>query len=177
MDALKPRRFNTSIMVMILPFLRNVMLRASRTATLVAPPAARIAIGSSFAFTGYGKLQNIERTTQFFADLGIPAAGAQAIFVSSLELVGGIGIVLGLGTRIFSIMLLGTMAVALATADRAGLLEALQFGGARSLMDVTPIPFALGLLYLIAHGAGPLSIDRLMASMAWAGPAQPQLES
>ena len=46
----------------------------------------------------------------------IPLAAQQAPFVVAVEMFGGLGLMLGLGTRIAAMMLSGTMVVALATA-------------------------------------------------------------
>ncbi len=54
-----------------------------------------------------------EGTGGFFDSLGIPAAGFFAIVVSLLELLGGLALILGIGTRIVGLLLAIDMLVAL----------------------------------------------------------------
>src|SRR6266404_9968764 len=97
-------------------------LRITAALAFLAPLLTRLVVGWGFHITGHGKLSNLEKVTGFFTDLGIPFPGANAAFIASLEFVGGICLMLGLGTRIFSLLLSATMIVALLTADRANLI-------------------------------------------------------
>ena len=130
---------------------------ADATALLI-----RLTIGQAFLLTGLGKLRNHERTADFFASLGIPAPGLQAWFIGGLEMVGGGLLLLGLVTRPIATLLLGTMAVAILTADREDFLGALALSPEKGLTDVVPWIYGLLLLALIAHGAGRVSLDRLI---------------
>src|SRR5262245_7355887 len=84
----------------------------------IAPLLTRLVLGHAFILTGLGKWKNFDRTADFFGTLGIPAPRVNAGFVATLELVGGACLVLGLGTRIFSLLLAASLTVALMTADR-----------------------------------------------------------
>ena len=132
-------------------------IAADATALLI-----RLTIGQAFMLTGLGKLRNHERTADFFSSLGIPAPGLQAWFIGGLELVGGGLLLLGLVTRPIATLLLGTMAVAILTADREDFLGALALSPEKGLTDVVPWMYGLLLLALLAHGAGRLSLDRLI---------------
>lgn len=96
----------------------DVIPRALESLQFAAPLLTRLLVGITFFYTGQGKLQNLDRTVSFFADQGIPFPAANAVFISSLEFFGGICLILGLGTRIFSALLSSTMVVALLTADK-----------------------------------------------------------
>ncbi|HEV2688169.1 MAG TPA: DoxX family protein [Bryobacteraceae bacterium] len=124
-----------------------------------APLLTRLLVGVTFFYTGQGKFQNLDRTTAFFADLGIPFAAANALFISSLELVGGICLMLGLGTRIFSLLLSSTMIVALLTADKANFVGKFP----AELTDVSPVVLLVFLVWLALYGPGRVSIDRFLA--------------
>ena len=124
-----------------------------------APLLTRLLVGITFFYTGQGKLQNLDRTATFFADLGIPFAAANALFTSSLEFIGGICLMLGLGTRIFSLLLSSTMIVALLTADKANFIAKFP----AELTDVSPVVLLTLLVWLLLYGPGRLSIDRLLA--------------
>ena len=125
----------------------------------VAPLLTRVVLGEAFFLTGRGKLENFDRTVSFFSDIGLPFAQANAAFVSTLELVGGLCLMLGLGTRIFSFLLSGTMVVALLTADKDSFVKNFPSG----LTDVVPVVYMMLLIWLICYGPGRLSIDHWIA--------------
>lgn len=127
----------------------------------VALLATRLVFGQSFLLTGLGKLRNLDDLVEFFRSLGIPFASVQAPMVASLEFVGGILLMLGLGTRAAAALLSSTMVVALLTADRASLLQAFTFG--EGFANVAPVPFLVAMLWLIAKGPGPFAVDQLIA--------------
>src|SRR4051794_32432807 len=77
--------------------------------------------GWSFFLTGKGKLLNLDKTTAFFTDLGLPLPKLNAIMAGTTEMVGGLLLLIGLGSRLVSVPLAFTMAVAYATADREAL--------------------------------------------------------
>jgi uncharacterized membrane protein YphA (DoxX/SURF4 family) len=93
-------------------------LRIAAALSFLAPLLTRLFVGQAFFLTGRGKWQHFENTVTFFTELGIPFPQANAAFVASLELVGGICLIVGLLTRLMSAGLLSTMVVALLTADR-----------------------------------------------------------
>lgn len=129
----------------------------------VAPLITRLAIGYAFYEAGKGKWGNLENTTGFFESLGIPAPAANAAFVATLELVGGLALMLGLGTRLFALGLSGTMAVALLTAHRSEFYNALRGAGDAGVTDVVPFVYLTLLLWLVCFGPGALSLDRMLA--------------
>jgi putative oxidoreductase len=133
-------------------------------ATALQPIAAlvtRLVIGWMFFGTGHGKWVNFENTVQFFTDKGIPAPRVNAAFIASLELAGGLCLMAGLCTRIIAFLLSCTMVVAILTADWADFTGALG-GGKKDLLDVTPVPPLMFLLWLLAFGAGAISLDRIL---------------
>ena len=77
--------------------------------------AVRLYWGWQFAQTGWGKLNNLERVTGFFTSLGIPFPALNAAFIGTLEFSGGILLALGLGSRLISLLLTGSMLVAFVT--------------------------------------------------------------
>jgi putative oxidoreductase len=130
--------------------------------TPCAPLLTRLIIGHAFMQTGIGKWQNFHDTVDFFASLGLPAPAVNAAFIATLEVVGGTALILGLGTNLFAALLSSTMAVALLTADRANFIGALTGTGDTALTDILPIMFLMPLAWLVAFGAGPLSLDWLI---------------
>jgi uncharacterized membrane protein YphA (DoxX/SURF4 family) len=94
------------------------VLGVLRTASFIAPLLTRVVIGFPFFLGGRAKWQNLERTAGVFADLGIPAPAANAVFIALLEMIGGLLLIVGLGTRVVGSLLSCTMIVAIATAHR-----------------------------------------------------------
>src|SRR3954447_8762867 len=83
----------------------------------------RLYWGIQFIGTGWGKVHNLAKVTSFFTDLGIPAPALNAAFVSGLELVGGLLLVIGLASRPIAFMMTINMLVAYITADREALMS------------------------------------------------------
>jgi putative oxidoreductase len=138
-------------------------LRILAACAFIAPLLTRLVVGWGFHVTGHGKLQNLGKVTGFFSDLGIPFPGANAAFIASLEFVGGLCLILGLGTRIFAFLLSCTMVVALLTADKPTFIEKFP----DSLTDVTSFTYLLFLIWLVLYGPGPVSLDRFLSK--WLG--------
>jgi putative oxidoreductase len=125
----------------------------------------RIALGTVFILSGWGKLHNIEKVVGFFTDLGIPFPNFQAHMVAATELGGGILILLGLFTRLAAIPLSVTMIVAIITAKIS---EIHSFG---DLMGTEEYLYFLGFFMLIIFGGGCASLDYLIAKKQKAYPA------
>src|ERR1700733_12374366 len=67
--------------------------------------AIRLYWGYQFMQDGWGKLTHLDKVTEFFTSLALPAPGATAFMVGSIELVGGLLFLLGLGSRLVSLIL------------------------------------------------------------------------
>jgi putative oxidoreductase len=135
------------------------------------PLLTRLVMGEAFFLTGRGKLANFDNTVQFFTTLGIPMPELNAAFVSRLEFYGGIALILGVLTRLVAAGLASTMVVALLTADKQGLLDALRISGDAGLTDVVPFVYLIFLLWLVIVGPGPLSLDALVSRWLHLRPA------
>lgn len=131
-------------------------LSVLRTLDWVGPLLVRFTVGLVFLVTGWGKLHNLDGVTQFFASLDIPAAHANAVFVSSVELVGGALLILGLGTRVASMFLVGVMAVAIATAKLP------ELHGVVDLVDTVEAVYLVVFVWLLTTGAGRASLDHVL---------------
>ena len=85
------------------------MLRKNEVGTIIL----RVFLGATFFIHGLAKFQGgIENTVGFFESLGLP--GFTAYLVALIELIGGIAVVLGVGTRIIAILFAIVLAVAIA---------------------------------------------------------------
>lgn len=117
----------------------------------------RLYWGWQFAETGWGKIGNIAKVTDFFTTLGIPFPGLNAHFIAGLEFGGGILMAVGLFSRPIGFLLTANMLVAYITADREALFSFLsdpdKFTGA------SPFTFLVASLVLLAAGPGLFSVD------------------
>jgi putative oxidoreductase len=79
----------------------------------------RVFLGATFLIHGAAKFQGgIENTVGFFESLGL--AGFTAYIVALIELIGGLAMILGVGTRIVSILFAIVLAVAIIKVKVAG---------------------------------------------------------
>lgn len=122
----------------------------------LGPLVIRLALGVVFVTSGWGKLHNLDDVIGFFKDLHIPLAGPQAVFVSTVELVGGIAVIVGLGTRIASALLIGVMTVAILTAKLDDIHGVLDFA------KTEEVHYLLMFVWLLVAGAGKASLDHLL---------------
>ncbi len=122
----------------------------------------RLYWGWQFLETGWGKVNNLPKVTQFFTNLGIPFPGLNAPFIAGLELVGGAVLILGVFSRPMSLLLAADMLVAYVVADRDALLSLIsdpdKFTGA------TPYTFLMASLIILIFGPGKFSIDAWIES-------------
>lgn len=138
------------------PQFRALCAKAVHIGEALAPLSSllvRLALGVMFAQSGWGKLQNLERTAGFFEGLGIPAPAFHALLVGNVEFIGGAFVAIGLLTRTAALPLAITMVVAIATAllpDVEGVLDFIT-------LDET-LYLAL-LAWAITHGPGKWSLD------------------
>ena len=123
--------------------------------------AVRLYWGFQFAQTGWGKLHNLAKITGFFASLNIPIPSFTAPFVSALEFVGGVLLMLGLLSRPFALLLACNMFVAYWTADREALSAIFSDPGKFYAAD--PYTFLFASLMVLIFGAGFVAVDTPVA--------------
>lgn len=120
----------------------------------------RLMFGWTLFETGKGKLQNIDRFTEFLTHLHIPMPGANAHFVASLECVGGLLLLLGLFSRLIAIPLIINFIVAYITADHEALVG--FFKDQDAFTSAAPFLYLLVSLIILAFGPGLFSLDELI---------------
>jgi putative oxidoreductase len=125
--------------------------------------ALRLVWGWQFLTTGFGKVQNHERVTEFFASLGIPMPGLNAWFVGGLEMVGGALLLLGLFSRPIAVLLTGNMLVAYLTADRPAILGV--FSNLDAFLKADPFWFLFVSVIVLTLGPGAISLDRILTKV------------
>jgi putative oxidoreductase len=117
----------------------------------------RLYWGWQFAQSGWGRLHHLDQATAFFASLNIPFPVVNVIFISSLELVGGILLIVGLASRLTGLLLVCDMAVAYWTADREALSSI--FSNPGKFYGADPYTFLFAAAMVLVFGAGLFSID------------------
>jgi putative oxidoreductase len=122
--------------------------------------AIRLYWGWQFAQSGWGKLHSLPKVTEFFSSLNIPFPGVNAHFVAGLEFVGGVLLILGLGSRLISLLLVCNMLVAYWTADYQALFSVFSDPGKFYVAD--PFTFLFASLLILIFGAGFFSLDTLI---------------
>ncbi|MFE4352801.1 DoxX family protein [Peribacillus butanolivorans] len=114
----------------------------------------RVMLGITFLMHGLSKFQSgLDNISGWFQSIGIP--GFMAYVVGTIELVGGIALTLGLGTRIISALLIFIMAGAIVYVKfPAGFMG--NGEGAGFELDLILMIIAL---HLVLNGSRFLSID------------------
>jgi len=120
----------------------------------------RLYWGYSFMQTGWGKLHNLARVTDFFTSLGIPLPGVMAHFIAGLEFFGGILLMVGLASRLVALLLAGNMFVAYWTGDHAALVNI--FHDPDKFFAADPYLFFAASVLILVFGSGALSVDYLL---------------
>jgi putative oxidoreductase len=121
----------------------------------------RLYWGWQFAQTGWGKLHNIQHVIGFFTSLGIPAPALNAWFVSGLEFVGGILLIVGLGSRLTALLLAIDMFVAYITTDTEALRAIISDPG--KLYADAAYTFLFASLLVLIFGPGRFALDYVLS--------------
>ena len=118
----------------------------------------RILISLIFIMAGATKITGYAGTAAYMASQGVP--GALLPLVIATELGGGLLVALGLWTRAAAFAVGGFSAL-------AALLFHANFGDQmQQVLFMKDFALAGGFLYIVAHGAGPLSLDAWRAKKA-----------
>src|SRR5258707_7807420 len=67
--------------------------------------SVRLYWGWQLAQSGWGKLHNLDKVTEFFGSLNLPMPAQMAVAISCLEFFGGILLAIGLFSRLISLVL------------------------------------------------------------------------
>ena len=136
------------------PLLSSLLNSSAPRATWLV----RAILGAVFVSEGIQKfLFPDELGVGRFVKIGIPAPEVMAPFVGTVETVGGLFLILGLGTRLVAVPLLFSMLVAITSTK---LVTFGKNGFWKTAHEArTDLLMIFGLLFLLAEGAGPLSLD------------------
>lgn len=118
---------------------------------------ARLAMAGEFVQSGWDKLHDLDSLTSYFVELGIPMPHVSATATATTELVGGLLLLVGLGTRFAAVALTVVMTVAIVTAKLDGVHTVSDF------FYLSEPCYIVIFLVLIFQGPGAVSADRWIA--------------
>lgn len=123
--------------------------------------AVRLYWGWQLVQSGWGKLHNLPKVTDFFTSLNLPMPAQMAVAISCLEFFGGIFLAIGLLTRLTALALTINLIMAYVTADR----EALRsiFSDPDKFYAAAPYTFLIASLIILIFGPGKFCVDTLLA--------------
>ncbi|MGA7748618.1 MAG: DoxX family protein, partial [Gallionella sp.] len=140
---------NTNIFKQFNGSIANLVNKPAISATLVI--AARVLASAIFIVAGYGKLgAGYAGTQAYMASAGAP--GALLPLVITLEIGGGIALLLGFQTRLVAFLLAGFCII-------SGMLFHSGADQMQQIMFMKNLAMAGGLLAFTVFGAGRLSLD------------------
>jgi putative oxidoreductase len=125
--------------------------------------AIRLYWGWQFMQDGWGKLTHLDKVTEFFSSLSLPAPGVAALMVALIELTGGFLFAFGIASRLTSLVLFANMTMAYLSVpdDRTNFSHILSkpddFYGA------TPYSYWFAALLILILGPGVFAVDWLIA--------------
>jgi len=125
--------------------------------------AIRLYWGWQFVQDGWGKFTHLDRVTQFFTSLNLPAPGMTALAVALIELVGGILFAMGLASRLVSLMLFVNMTMAYLSVpdDRTNFFHLLS--KPEDFYGAGPYTYWFAALLILIFGPGLFAVDWLIA--------------
>ena len=101
-------------------------------------------------------MNNLAKITEYFAELGIPMPGFNAVLASYTELVCGFLLVIGLASRLASVPLVITMVVAILTAKKS------ELHSVPDLFGFVEWTYIAIMLVIFALGPGKIALDALV---------------
>jgi putative oxidoreductase len=116
----------------------------------------RASLAAVFVPSGWGKLHDLGKVTEFFAELGIPAPAFNATLVAISELGCGLLLLVGALSRFAAMPLIISMTVATITAKRE------EITGIAALLAIDEVVYVVMAIVILVLGAGRLSIDGLL---------------
>ena len=118
--------------------------------------ASRLIIAYGFAKPALMKLSDMTATAQWFASIAIPFPTFTAYLVSGIETIGIIALILGLLTRVFSVLLSFVMMGAMLFVHSSH-----GFSVAQNGIEI-PLYYMIFLFIFASYGGGKYALDNLL---------------
>ena len=134
-------------------------MNACQLVTKFGPLAGRVMLALIFLISGYAKIGDFAGTAGYMASKGIPFAEIALVLTIIIEIGGGAMLVAGWKARWAALALFLFLIPATLIFHNFWAVEAAQFQNQMNhfLKNVCILG---GMLYIMAYGPGPLSIDR-----------------
>jgi len=116
----------------------------------------RVLLAALFLLSGLGKIPGYAATAGYMASVGVP--GGLLPVVIALEVLGAAALIIGWKTRIMAFLLAGFTLLS-AVLFHSNFADQVQM-----IMFLKNLSIAGGLLLLVVHGAGRISVDRRNAN-------------
>lgn len=121
---------------------------------------ARLAMAGEFIPSGWSNLHHLDKMAAYFASLHIPAPGLNAMASAATELVAGLLLLIGLGTRFAAASLVVVMTVAILTAK----IHEPAVHSIDTFLYLAEPMYVVICLWLVFYGGGKASVDARVAS-------------
>lgn len=130
----------------------------------------RLYWGIQLVQSGWGKLHNLDKVTDYFTTLGLPMPHQMAFFISCVELFGGLFLALGLLSRVTSLVLTINLIMAYVKGDHDALFSI--FSDPDKFTAAAPFVFLVASLIVLCFGPGIFSLDALANKLLWKSSSQ-----
>lgn len=120
--------------------------------------AGRVLLALIFIVSGFGKLTDLSGTAGYISSSGLPLASLLALGAGLLEVVGGLAIAVGFGTR-YAALALAVFTLAASFLFHAFWAMPADKAYMQQLMFMKNLAIAGGLFYVAAFGAGAFAFD------------------
>jgi putative oxidoreductase len=130
----------------------------------------RLYWGVQLIESGWGKLHHLDKVTDYFTSLNLPMPGKMAVFISCVELFGGLFLALGLLSRVASLVLTVNLIMAYVLGDREALLAI--FSDPDKFTAAAPYVFLIASLIVFLFGPGIFSLDALLSRFFFRTPPE-----
>jgi putative oxidoreductase len=127
--------------------------------------AIRLYWGWQFMQDGWGKLTHLDKVTDFFTSLNLPAPHMTALMVALVELCGGFLFTLGIASRLTSLVLLVNMTMAYLSVPDDRVNFSHIFSKPEDFYGATPYTYWFAALLILILGAGQFAVDTLLRRM------------
>jgi putative oxidoreductase len=141
------------------------------SATALTMTILRVVVGVIMTVHGFQKLSDLAATESNFANMGMPLPAVAVLLATAGEFLGGLGLIVGLLTRIAAFGVFCTMAVAVFFVHLENGLLASNNG------FEYPLALMCTALFFIAAGGGPISLDAWLGRFTGERHSRPALQA
>ena len=124
--------------------------------------AIRLYWGWQFAQDGWGKLTHLDKVTEFFTTLNLPAPHMTALMVALVEFGGGLLFAFGIASRLTSLVLFVNMTVAYLSVPDDRVNFSHIFSKPEDFYGASPYTYWFAALLILILGPGLFAIDTLL---------------